>query len=128
MVKLWFTTMNFCIQLVEQQDFHITVIYIGNNVLSLLPSSKFHCFRLDLNDFKWTEVYLCKGHDSNEPQGRYRHEVAFDGENILILGGGTAEVVFDFETIPTFNLTKQCWKSTKTLKDSNYGMLETFLH
>lgn len=53
--------------------------------------------RLDLRTCVWEEVYVCTGRAKEEPQGRYRHELAFDGTRIYLLGGGTAEVVYGFQ-------------------------------
>jgi hypothetical protein len=55
--------------------------------------------RLDLRTGIWEEVYICKGRTWKEPQGRYRHELAFDGTRIYLLGGGTAEAVYGFQVI-----------------------------
>lgn len=53
--------------------------------------------RLDLKTGVWEEVYMCTGKTWKEPQGRYRHELAFDGTRIYLLGGGTAEIVYGFQ-------------------------------
>lgn len=65
----------------------------------------------------WEIVYICQGKGDYEPPGRYRHEVAFDGRNIYILGGGTAEEVYDFSEIPAFDIEKREWNKRKTLRD-----------
>lgn len=52
--------------------------------------------RFDLRTGIWETVYVCLGRDSLEPPGRYRHELAFDGEMIYILGGGTSIDAFGF--------------------------------
>lgn len=66
----------------------------------------------------WEAVYICQGQSDYEPEGRYRHEVAFDGKNIYILGGGTADEVFDFFDIPMFNVDTKCWHRVKTKRDT----------
>lgn len=66
----------------------------------------------------WENVYICQGHKEYEPQGRYRHEVAFNGKEIFILGGGTAELAFDFDKLPVFDLEKKEWSEMKTLPDA----------
>ncbi|KAL3270195.1 hypothetical protein HHI36_009251 [Cryptolaemus montrouzieri] len=79
--------------------------------------------RLNLKTFEWVDVFLSKGQiNGGEPEGRYRHEVAFDGENIYLLGGGTADLVYDFDYLPTFNLERRDWKITKTMKDGKNGI------
>lgn len=65
----------------------------------------------------WEPYYLCQGRGDYEPTGRYRHEVAFDGDCIYILGGGTAEEVFDFIDIPMFDLEMKKWHKRRTKRD-----------
>lgn len=65
----------------------------------------------------WENVYICQGQADYEPEGRYRHEVAFDGKNIYILGGGTADDAFDFCEIPVFNIETRQWSRLKTNRD-----------
>lgn len=52
--------------------------------------------RFDLRTKHWDAIYICAGRDPHEPKGRYRHELAFDGRRIYILGGGTSIEAFDF--------------------------------
>ena len=52
--------------------------------------------RFDLRTKTWEAVYICAGRDPHEPKGRYRHEIAFDGKRIYILGGGTSVESFGF--------------------------------
>jgi N-acetylneuraminic acid mutarotase len=52
--------------------------------------------RLDMRTGVWECKYSCIG-NLDEPVGRYRHELGFDGEKIYILGGGTADEAFGFE-------------------------------
>lgn len=84
--------------------------------------SLFVTFRLDLKLGLWEDVYICQGNGDYEPPGRYRHEVAFDGVHIFILGGGTAEEAFGFSKIPVFNIETRQWKKLKTLKDPKHGV------
>lgn len=65
----------------------------------------------------WEAVYICTGKGDYEPAGRYRHEVAFDGKNIYILGGGTSREVYDFYEIPVFSIEKCEWYQQKTIGD-----------
>lgn len=53
--------------------------------------------RLNLKTQVWESVYICSGGDTSEPASRYRHELAFDGRVIYVLGGGTASEAFGFE-------------------------------
>jgi hypothetical protein len=55
--------------------------------------------RLDLRTGVWEVVYVCEGKGKKEPQGRYRHELAFDGTRIYLLGGGTADDVYGFQVV-----------------------------
>ncbi|KAK0178737.1 hypothetical protein PV327_007600 [Microctonus hyperodae] len=76
-------------------------------------------YRIDLKTGLWESVYVCSGHDLNEPQGRYRHEVAYDGKMIYILGGGTSHDSFGFTEIPAFDLESNKWSLLKTHGDVN---------
>jgi hypothetical protein len=44
----------------------------------------------------WEPVYICSGKNESEPRGRYRHELAFDGKMIYVLGGGTSADAYGF--------------------------------
>nr|XP_022917539.1 kelch domain-containing protein 10 homolog [Onthophagus taurus] len=74
--------------------------------------------KLNMKTQSWESVYICQGKGDYEPEGRYRHEVGFDGQCIYILGGGTVEDVFDFAEIPVFDLEKLQWSVQKALPDS----------
>ena len=52
--------------------------------------------RFDMRTRVWEAVYICSGKDQCEPKGRYRHELAFDGRKIFVLGGGTASEAYGF--------------------------------
>lgn len=77
-------------------------------------SSDIH--RLDLMKAMWEEVYICRG-VNGEPDGRYRHELAFDGTRIFVMGGGTVANVYGFEKIPAFNLNTKRWETLLTTGD-----------
>lgn len=53
-----------------------------------------------------------------DPEGRYRHEVVYDGNHIFILGGGTSMSVYDLQTIPAFNLKTNTWDYFETKPDT----------
>ncbi|CAL8111185.1 unnamed protein product [Orchesella dallaii] len=61
----------------------------------------------------WEALYICNG-DQAEPRPRYRHEVAFDGKNIYVFGGGTATSAFGLKIVPIFNLETRKWKKVST--------------
>jgi len=69
--------------------------------------------KLHLPTKTWEPLYICTG-DQGEPQPRYRHEVAFDGKNIYVFGGGTATSAFGLKTVPIFNLETRKWKIVTT--------------
>ncbi|EFN89737.1 kelch domain-containing protein 10 homolog [Harpegnathos saltator] len=75
--------------------------------------------RFDLRIGIWQAVYICLGRDSLEPPGRYRHELACDGEMIYILGGGTSMDAFGFSEIPAFNLRSNKWEILSTHGDND---------
>lgn len=64
---------------------------------------------------------MCNGTDENEPPGRYRHEVGFDGRKIYILAGGTASNVFGFRHVPAFDVEKKKWTKEKTIPAPKFG-------
>ncbi|CAL8108227.1 unnamed protein product [Orchesella dallaii] len=80
-------------------------------------------YKLDLAKRHWEKIFVSRG-DSLEPQPRYRHEVAFDGDNIYILGGGTARDAYELKTVPVFNLKDREWYMLKT-KGSLSGVLNS---
>lgn len=65
----------------------------------------------------WEKVYVCRGVTDEEPEGRYRHEVAFDGRKIYVLGGGTADEAFDFFYVPVFDVKTGQWAQVRTKRD-----------
>ncbi|XP_031841008.1 scruin like at the midline [Nomia melanderi] len=74
--------------------------------------------RFDLRSGIWEKVYICSGSDPNEPTGRYRHELAFDGKLIYVLGGGTGIEAFGFSEIPAFDLKMNKWVVLNTCGDN----------
>lgn len=72
--------------------------------------------RINLESKVWEEVYVCKG-SMNEPGGRYRHELIFDGMRIYVLGGGTAVEAFGFKEIYAFNIVLREWECYTTHPD-----------
>ncbi|XP_053598951.1 kelch domain-containing protein 10 homolog [Microplitis demolitor] len=75
--------------------------------------------RIDLRTGIWESVYICTGRNSIEPGGRYRHELAYDGKLIFVLGGGTSSECFGFTEIPAFDLEKNRWLRLQTFGDLN---------
>lgn len=63
-------------------------------------------------------MYQCDPRNANDPKGRYRHEIAYDGKCIYILGGGRIEISFDLTILPTFDLEENVWKYTETKPDT----------
>ncbi|XP_015431512.1 PREDICTED: kelch domain-containing protein 10 homolog [Dufourea novaeangliae] len=74
--------------------------------------------RFNLKTCVWEKVYICSGSDQNEPPGRYRHELAFDGKLIYVLGGGTSIEAFGFSEIPAFDLEMNKWIVLNTYGDN----------
>ncbi|XP_059226065.1 kelch domain-containing protein 10 homolog isoform X2 [Stomoxys calcitrans] len=74
-------------------------------------------FRLNLITKVWENVYICRPEMRDDPEGRYRHEVVYDGHHIYVLGGGTSHTVYDLQRIPAFNLETNCWDHFDTLPD-----------
>lgn len=74
-------------------------------------------FRLNLITKEWENVYICRPEMRDDPEGRYRHEVVYDGQHIFILGGGTSHSVYDLQRLPAFNLEVNRWEYFETLPD-----------
>lgn len=74
-------------------------------------------YRLNLRTKVWENVYICRPEMREDPEGRYRHEVVYDGKHIFILGGGTSVTVYDLQTIPAFNLQTNSWDYFETKAD-----------
>lgn len=70
-------------------------LYVIGGTSGYEYSSDIYC--LDLKTNKWEATYIRKGKDVLEPEGRYRHEVAFINSRIIIFGGGTVEQAFGFK-------------------------------
>ncbi|TMW47610.1 hypothetical protein DOY81_007309 [Sarcophaga bullata] len=74
-------------------------------------------YRLNLITKVWENVYICRPEMRDDPEGRYRHEVVYDGSHIYVLGGGTSNTVYDLQHIPAFNLETNHWDYFETLPD-----------
>lgn len=74
-------------------------------------------YRLNLITKVWENVYICRPEMRDDPEGRYRHEVVYDGHHIYVLGGGTSHSVYDLQKIPAFNLKTNRWDYFETLPD-----------
>ncbi|XP_065077690.1 kelch domain-containing protein 10 homolog [Ochlerotatus camptorhynchus] len=76
-------------------------------------------YRLNVASKTWECAYACRQDIGDDPPGRYRHELAFDGERIYIIGGGTSESAFSLSSIPTYHLKRNVWTYTETKPDTN---------
>ncbi|XP_068143978.1 kelch domain-containing protein 10 homolog [Drosophila tropicalis] len=83
-------------------------------------------YRLDLRTRVWENVYISRPEMRDDPEGRYRHEVVYDGKHIFVLGGGTSQSVYDLQRIPAYNLDANCWNYFDTYPDRsvNGGSVE----
>jgi Galactose oxidase, central domain len=62
------------------------------------------------------------GQDGDEtPSPRYRHEVATSGNWLYVLGGGTADNVFNFEIVPAYNTQTKKWANMRAKACLNTG-------
>lgn len=59
--------------------------------------------RLNIVSKTWECAYTCRQDIRDDPPGRYRHEVAFENDNMYIIGGGTADSAFSLSSIPTYH-------------------------
>lgn len=77
---------------------------------------------MDFRSQKWELLAISRPEiDPEQPIGRYRHEIAIDDKYIYIFGGGTADTVFDLQTLPIFDLEKRKWGEITTLPDPDQG-------
>lgn len=78
--------------------------------------------RLDMQTRTWQLVGPSRPNTrSGDPEGRYRHELAVDGEHILVFGGGTTRTTYALDTIPAFHLATNKWVEYKTKADPRTG-------
>ncbi|KAE8744378.1 hypothetical protein FOCC_FOCC008982 [Frankliniella occidentalis] len=94
-------------------------LYTMGGTTGFVYNSDVH--RFNLRTSEWEEVYICKGLSRHEPQGRYRHELAFDGQKVYVLGGGTATESYGFEEIPALDLATYSWETIVTKPDLNFN-------
>lgn len=76
-------------------------------------------YRLNISNRTWECAYACRQDVRDDPPGRYRHEIAFDGDKIYIIGGGTSDSAFSLASIPTYHLKRNKWTYTVTKPDPN---------
>lgn len=74
--------------------------------------------RLDLITKEWECINISRDENSDDPKGRYRHEIAHDDNYIYVLGGGTSLSAYDLEVLPAFNLELSKWTQLKTKPDT----------
>jgi len=92
-------------------------------LFTLGGTSGFHYFMdvdcLDLSSSPrptWSSLYRQRGRPE-EPEPRYRHELALHQGSIYVLGGGTSFSANRFEHLPTFNVKEKKWSYTRTKPD-----------
>lgn len=74
---------------------------------------------MNLNTYVWECCYICNEYLRDDPNGRYRHEIAFDDDYVYIFGGGTQNESFDLETVPAYHFDDNKWIFIKTKADPN---------
>ena len=67
---------------------------------------------------RWSCLYRLSG-VRDEPEPRYRHELALWEDKLYILGGGTSFSANRFEDLPTFSVPERRWYYTRTKPDPN---------
>jgi len=65
---------------------------------------------------KWHCLYKLSG-VREEPEPRYRHELALWQNKLYVLGGGTSFSADRFEDLPTFDISQKKWYYTRTKSD-----------
>ncbi|XP_050412713.1 kelch domain-containing protein 10 [Patella vulgata] len=93
-------------------------VYVIGGTTGLIYNMDVH--QLNLNDLRWEQL---SGQDNTkwQPDSRYRHEVISKGNDLYLIGGGTALEVFGFKEIPVFNIQTLKWKEFKGKPDSING-------
>ncbi|KAF6217050.1 hypothetical protein GE061_001403 [Apolygus lucorum] len=91
-------------------------LYVIGGTTGFEYSADVHKFNLAAAE--WRDSYLCKGL-SNEPMGRYRHELGVHGSKVFMFGGGTSDESFGFKDIPVFDVEAQYWTTVSTYGDEN---------
>lgn len=82
-------------------------------------------YRLDLVTRQWEVVYRSDPNvNDDDPEGRYRHEIAIDNNYIYLFGGGTRERTFDLESIPAYDIRLNKWIHIHTYPDPYAGYPE----
>ena len=65
---------------------------------------------------RWSCLYRLSG-VREEPEPRYRHELALWEDQLYVLGGGTSFSADRFEDLPTFSIVHRRWYYTRTKPD-----------
>ncbi|XP_063701497.1 kelch domain-containing protein 10 homolog [Culicoides brevitarsis] len=74
--------------------------------------------RLNLLTREWELAYLCRQDiNQDDPEPRYRHELAYDGKYLYVIGGGTSVATFSLRQIPAFDLDANVWVKITTKPD-----------
>ena len=77
-----------------------------------------HMLDLKHDPPKWHYLYRMIGAGlRDEPEPRYRHELALWKDKIFVLGGGTSFSADRFEDLPTFHISQRRWNYTRTKAD-----------
>lgn len=96
---------------------HKNYLYVIGGTDGFSYTSDVH--RLDLKTRSWEQVYQSRPDIREDPEPRYRHEVAYCERTqvILVIGGGTADEAFSLKDIPAFDLVNNCWRYIRTKPD-----------
>lgn len=94
---------------------HNNYMYVVGGTDGFSYSADVH--RLDLRTKVWEYLYMCRRDIRDDPEPRYRHELAYDGKMLYVIGGGTAEVAFSMQRIPAFDLEANVWCYIDTKPD-----------
>ena len=75
-----------------------------------------HLLDLRASPPRWSCLYRLSG-VREEPEPRYRHELALWEDQLYVLGGGTSFSADRFEDLPTFSIVHRRWYYTRTKPD-----------
>ncbi|XP_050098285.1 kelch domain-containing protein 10 homolog [Anopheles aquasalis] len=97
------------------------IVYCDNYLYTIGGTNGFDytldVHRLHLPSRTWECAYECRPNIREDPEGRYRHELAFDDSRIFVLGGGTSDAAFVLSTVPVYDTRTNQWEYAITKPD-----------
>ncbi|KAF2883774.1 hypothetical protein ILUMI_22406 [Ignelater luminosus] len=106
---------------------HKNLLYVIGGTDGFTFTCDIHRVNLNKDVKVWKQMYKtsritvdnCEDNAPYEPEGRYRHEVGFDGNNIFLIGGGTSCKSYNLTEIPIFNIASRTWRRETSIAVAN---------